>query len=149
MPKKLSILLAGIMIFTLSCASLQMRPECASLQMRPETETTVIEVAAFTLGYKGCQKYPDQFMRAARVIETSLPALQEETITLQEIVSLVATVIRPAIDRDPLLEYQAKKLLGVLYIQITPRKVLVPDNQVNLIMVALPEFVAGVQAAQN
>ena len=51
---------------------------------------------------------------------------------------------------DPLLEHHAKKLLDLIYIDIdVGSNELIPPEQAELLLAALPEFVAGVRAQQG
>ena len=129
---------------------------CAHFTVKPETTQTVVEIAAFTLGYEGVDRYPRAFNGAAEFIEKMLPFVdvapteEDWQITISNIGDGVINLIADHVRGDPLLEHHARKLLDLIYIEIDigsgkP----IPVEQAKLLLAALPEFVAGVRAAQG
>ena len=50
---------------------------CAHIKANPEATKTVVEIAAYTLGYQGVDRYPGAFRDAATLIERMLPFVEK------------------------------------------------------------------------
>ena len=125
-------------------------------RINPKATKTVAEVAAYTLGYKGADRYPRAFNDAAEFIEKMLPFIdpapspEDRRQVITSIGEGVINLISDHIQGDPLLEYQARKILDLVYIDVQVGSgELIPEEQAELLLTALPEFVAGVRARQG
>ena len=128
---------------------------CAHIKANPEASKTIVEIAAFTLGYEGVDRYPRAFNAAADFVEKMLPRIdategQDRSRLISVIGNGVIDLISDHVQGDPLLEHHGRKLLDLIYIEIPVGSYLpLPEEQSKLLLAALPEFVAGVRARQG
>lgn len=128
-----------IMLFLISCSGMQ-------VGVKEEAIDVAIEVSAFTLGYEGCKKNTVTFKELASIADTGIKLVELNEITLNELMEKLRERGAETISSDPLTQYQIKKLLSLLDVNLEADVIDIDESKNKYVFLALNAFIEGVGA---
>jgi len=138
--RKLSVLAIAACFLLTACAGI-------GINLQPEATDVAMEVVAFTFGYKGVEKYPSDFQEAGVIAREGLELLEADELTLNELVENLREKVVQEVTEDPLLQYQVKKLLSLVEVDIDAENPIdIPGDKDELVKKMLAAFAEGVEA---
>jgi len=130
-----------VCLFFVGCGAMSITPS----QIDPSE--TLVDVAAFTLGYKGFEKNQASFTEAYDILDNQY---ELSTITKEQAEDLVRKLkeeLSDEITTDPILKRNLSKIFGVINIEFTGDLVVIDVKELKYTRVALTAFKEGIGAA--
>lgn len=114
------------------------------IKIKPEVQTLIAESSACLFGYLGYKESPEQFAAAAKVVEVLWDG---QGVTVENIVNRVAKELGKT-ELSPMVKHHVKKWSGLVQIDVKASHIAIPEDRIELVRVALSEFVVGVRMAE-